>query len=122
MSTNVVPFPLVKRREFVFRQAQTVSQYVKQGDPDIAELYLMQQLNRQRKKLERRGISEHHIERELLPCDGPSFLPAEWRRSRCEQDSEDEASQGWGAYALCDAVPLDAEQRSLERPERQCPR
>jgi len=65
MSTNVVPFPLVKRREFVFRQAQTVSQYVKQGDPDIAELYLMQQLNRQRKKLERRGISEHHIEREL---------------------------------------------------------
>jgi len=65
MSTNIVPFPLVKRREFVFRQAQAVSQYVKQGDPDIAELCLVQQLNRQRKKLERRGISEHHIEREL---------------------------------------------------------
>jgi hypothetical protein len=65
MSANIVPFPLVKRREFVFRQAQAVSQYVRQGDANIAELYLAQQLNRQRKKLERRGIPEHHIDREL---------------------------------------------------------
>jgi alpha-D-ribose 1-methylphosphonate 5-triphosphate synthase subunit PhnI len=64
-STNVVPFPLVKRRDFVFRQAQTINQYVRQGDADIAELYLTQQLKRQRKKLERRGISESDIEREL---------------------------------------------------------
>jgi hypothetical protein len=64
-STNVVPFPLVKRRDFVFRQAQTINQYVRQGDADIAELYLTQQLKRQRKKLERRGISESDIERDL---------------------------------------------------------
>ena len=63
--TNIVPFPLVKRRDFVFRQAQAINQYVRQGDADIAELYLTQQLKRQRKKLERRGISESDIEREL---------------------------------------------------------
>jgi hypothetical protein len=37
----------------------------------------------------------------------------------CEQGREDKASERKGADALCDAVSLDAELRSLERPERE---
>ena len=65
MTATMIPFPLVRRRDFVIRQAQNVSQYVRQGDADIAEQYLEQQLNVQRKKLRRRGIAHERIEREI---------------------------------------------------------
>jgi len=65
MKATVIPFPLVKHRALINRHANAVSQYVRQGDPDIAKIFLEQQLNVQRKKLDRRGVDAAIIEREI---------------------------------------------------------
>ena len=65
MSANIVPFPLAKHRNLIYRHANAIDQYVRQGDPDIAEKFLEQQLNVQRKKLNRRGVPPEIIEREI---------------------------------------------------------
>jgi hypothetical protein len=61
----IVPFPLVKRTDFIHQHAGLMRQYVRQGDADIAELHLAQQLKIQRNKLKRRGVDDERIEREI---------------------------------------------------------
>ena len=62
----VVPFPLARRTDFIHRHAEIMQQLVRQGDVDIAEMHLAQQLNVQRNKLRRRGVAEGHIDREIM--------------------------------------------------------
>jgi hypothetical protein len=58
---KMIPFPLNRRRSFVARLAAQVAA----RPAEAGELHLLQQLDRQRDVLARKGVPEKAIEREL---------------------------------------------------------
>jgi hypothetical protein len=58
---RVIPFPLARRRDFVWRQANQMARM----RPDKANEYLRRQLEQQRSILQRKGIRPERIETEL---------------------------------------------------------
>jgi len=61
MSAVVVPFPIVRRRGFIHKQAAHAAGM----KPDSAVRYIEQQLLIQRDAMRRRGVAEDLIAREL---------------------------------------------------------
>ena len=59
--TNVVPFPIARRRNFIRKQAAHAARM----NPDSAVRYVERQLLAQRDAMRRRGIAENLINREL---------------------------------------------------------
>ena len=60
-SAEMIPFPLGRRRDFVARLAAQVAA----RSADAGELHLLQQLDRQRDVLARKGVPKKAIEQEL---------------------------------------------------------
>ena len=61
MSAAVLPFPLVRRRGMIHRQAR----YAAELNPDAAERHIQQQVKVQGDAMRRKGIDEALITREL---------------------------------------------------------
>jgi Family of unknown function (DUF6074) len=61
MTAVIVPFPIVRRRAFIAKQADHATCL----NPDAAERYLEYQLQVQRDAMRRRGVAEDLIAREL---------------------------------------------------------
>jgi len=61
MSSDIIPFPIARRRAFIQRQADHTTCL----RPDVAERYLEYQLQVQRDAMRRRGVTEDLIAREL---------------------------------------------------------
>lgn len=59
--TNIVPFPIVRRHEFIARQAD----YAAGMRPAAAERYVQRQITVQRESMTRKGVREELIAHEL---------------------------------------------------------
>jgi hypothetical protein len=59
--TDVVPFPIARRREFIARQAD----YAAGMRPAAAERYIQRQITVQRESMTRKGVREELIAHEL---------------------------------------------------------
>jgi Family of unknown function (DUF6074) len=65
MSASIIPFPLVRRRDFVCRHAEIISGL----SHESAERHLSHQLKVQRDALTRKGVAEDRIEREIASLE-----------------------------------------------------
>jgi Family of unknown function (DUF6074) len=66
ITAAIVPFPLVRRRSMIQRQAS----YAAELNPDAAERHIARQLQVQDDAMRRRGIDENLISRELKCMEG----------------------------------------------------
>jgi predicted GIY-YIG superfamily endonuclease len=66
MTATITPFPLVRRRAYISKQAE---QMACMSDVSAAR-YLQHQLQVQREAMRRRGVADDLIERELKSMEG----------------------------------------------------
>ena len=66
MSAIVVPFPFVKRREYINRQIQNVSGYRQEA----AEKYLATRIEQHEARLRKAGVAEDLIAADVEPVAG----------------------------------------------------
>jgi hypothetical protein len=81
MSATVIPFPLSRRIAFVERHAEIVSCMT----PKSGARHLAYQLKLQHDALERRGIAEDRIEREIASLERAILAASEWEPVAYEQ-------------------------------------
>lgn len=74
MTAELIPFPIIRRRELVKRQAF----YMACRSATEAEKYLRRQLDVQRNHLGRKGVASDRIEAEVLAYEG-AIRAALWR-------------------------------------------